>query len=94
MPSWVCDSSRGQPAKVGQPSGLCVPTGVPLMMKFSDDRPGAVGEVVEAVLERDGHAVRAPGPAAVEAPAEELEGAEVDVVVDEAAHLAPSGSSP
>ena len=52
-----------------------------------DDRAGAVGEVVGAVAQRDRHPVGAPGPAAVEAPAEELEGAEVDVVVEEAAHL-------
>ena len=51
-----------------------------------DHRAGPVGEVVGAILERDRDAVRAPWPAAMEAPAEELECAEVDVIVQEAAH--------
>ena len=51
-----------------------------------DDRGRAVGLVVGAVLQRHRHSVRAPRPPAVEAAAEELEGADVDVVVDEAAH--------
>ncbi len=45
-----------------------------------------VGEVVGAVLQRGRDAVGAPRPAAMEAPAEEVEGAEVDVIVQESAH--------
>jgi hypothetical protein len=50
------------------------------------DRTGAVGLVVEAVAHRDRHPVGAPRTAAVEAAAEELEAAEVNVVVEEAVH--------
>ena len=94
MPSWVSDSSRGQPAKLGQPSGLWVPVGAAGGEEVLDDRAGAVRVVVGAVAQRDRHSVRAPRPPAVEAAAEELEGAEVDVVVEEAAHAAPSGWLP
>ena len=49
-------------------------------------RARPVGEVVGAVLQRGRDAVGAPRPAAMEAPAEEVEGAEVVVIVQEAAH--------
>ena len=43
VPSCVCDSSRGQPAKLGQPSVLCVPTGLPVLMKFSTTAAAPLG---------------------------------------------------
>ena len=50
------------------------------------DRALAVRVVVGTVAQRHRHSVRAPGTSAMEAAAEELEGAHVDVGVDEAAH--------
>ena len=82
-----CDSSRGHPAKLGQPSRTVGADWAAGADEVLDQRTGPVGEVVGAILERDRHPIGAPRPAAVEAPAKELEGAEVDVVVEEAPHL-------
>ena len=76
-----------RPAREARPSlGAVRAVGAAGGEEVLDDRACAVGVVVGAVAHRDRHSVRAPGTPAMEAAAEELEGAEVDVVVDEAAH--------
>ena len=88
------DSERGQPANVGQPWVSWVPTGLPEAKKFSRPAPAPFGLVVRAVLEGDGDAVGAPRAPAVEAAAEEVERADVDVVVDEARARGAVGLAP
>src|ERR1700742_2803183 len=44
VPSWPSDSSRGQPLKLGQPSGLWVATGVPADRKFSTTAAAPLGK--------------------------------------------------